>query len=281
MGGSHLSAGTIKTRWQLIPLGRKRTGKKQRLPKRVGAQVLTVASLLDSIRPIPDRSILLGRCMDGLPFLMEFGDPNLGAILIGSEMGHGKTHQLQVMMESAIRTLSAHRLQVAILTLNTEEWTRFSDSSANQNYLQGLYAWYDPAAERLIASLTELAESRRDSQRIGADVLFILDDLTAVKDLSCEAQVNLRWLLEYGAQSRVWVIATVDAKQALSMRYWIDPFRTRIIGRVYGEDQTDILSIRPDVITADLSPGQFKVWTGESWFKYSLPLLGDLKNLEV
>jgi hypothetical protein len=281
MGMTHLSAGTIKNRWQLLPVGRNQTDKKQQHLPKAGRQALTVSSLLDSIRPIPDRSILLGRCTDGLPFLMEFGDPNLGAILIGSEMGHGKTHQLQVMVDSAIRTLPAYKLQVAILTLNTEEWTRFSDPSEDRKYLQGMYAWYDPAAEGLIAALTELAESRRDGQRTGADVLLILDDLTAVKDLSCEAQVNLRWLLEYGAQSGIWVIATVGAKQAVSMRYWIDTFRTRIVGKVEMEEQTAILSDRSDVITADLSPAQFKVWTGESWLKYSLPLLGDLKALEV
>jgi hypothetical protein len=249
----------------------------------LGGQVNTVSSLLDSIKPVPDRSVLLGRCKDHLPFLMEFGDPNLGAILIGSEMGHGKTHQLQVMVDSAIRTHPAHKLQVAILTLNTEEWPHFAKPSSEGKYLQGLYAWYDPEAERLIASLIELAENRREASRTSADadVLFILDDLTAVTDLSCEAQVNLRWLLEYGAQSGIWVIATVDARQADSLRYWIDPFRTRILGKVQEPEQTGILAARKDVFTSDLSPAEFKVWTGDSWLKYTLPLLGDMNALEV
>ncbi len=281
MGISHLSAGTIKARPQLLPVWRKKSNEQGKRTANLQVQALTVSSLLDSIRPVPDRSILLGRCMDDLPFLMEFGDPNLGAILIGSEMGHGKTHQLQVMVESAIKSHTAHKLQVAILTLNTEEWAGFSGPSPDEKYLQGLFAWYDPNAEKLIASLTELAESRRDGARIGADVLFILDDLTAVEDLSCESQVNLRWLMEYGAQSGIWVIATIDAQRAVSMRYWIDPFRTRIIGKVIEADQTGILAASSDVLTSDLSPAEFKVWTGDSWLKYSLPLLGDLQALEV
>lgn len=279
MGISHLSAGTIKTRPDFLPAWHAKEKEQRSVMSR--GHALTVNSLLDSIRPVPDRSILMGRCVDDLPFLMEFGDPNLGAILIGSEMGHGKTHQLQVMVESAIRTHPAHKLQVAILTLNTEEWDRFSSPSPDMKYLQGLFAWYDPRAENLIAALTELAESRRDGERIGAGVLFILDDLTAVEDLSCEAQVNLRWLLEYGAQSGVWVVATVDAQRAVSMRYWIDPFRTRILGKVFEADQTGVLAAKSDVSTSDLSPAEFKVWTGDMWLKYMLPILGDLKALEV
>ncbi len=280
MGVSHLSAGTIKTSPRILPVWQRRIKfRDSQSSKRLG-RAITVSSLLDAIKPVPDRSILLGRCADELPFLMEIGDPNLGAILIGSEMGHGKTHQLQVMVDSAIRTHPAYKLQVAILTLNTEEWPRFTEPASEEKYLQGLYAWYDPQAENLIASLTELAESRREGERVGADVLFILDDLTAVKDLSCEAQVNLRWLLEYGAQSGIWVIATINSRQSESLRYWIDPFRTRILGRVQEPEQTGILAARKDVFTSDLSPAEFKVWTGDAWLKYTLPLLGDLKILE-
>ena len=281
MGISHLTAGTIKTGFSPALAAYKRTIHKDQHTRNSKKAVFTVNSLLDTIRPVPDRSILLGRCTDDLPFLLEFGDPNLGAILIGSEMGHGKTHQLQVMVESAMATIPAHKLQVAILTLNTEEWGRFSDSSPDKKYLQGLFAWYDPAAEQLIATLTDLAEKRRDGLWTGADILFILDDLSAVGDLGCEAQVNLRWLLEYGTQSGIWVVAAIDAQRAISMRYWIDPFRTRIVGKVTGGELTDILSSRLDVITADLAPAEFKVWTGDTWLKYTLPLLGGLKAKEV
>ena len=239
----------------------------------------TVNALLESLEPVPQHSVLLGRCQDGLPFLMALGDPELGAILIGCEQGFGKTHHLQVLVDSAIQSHSPRNFQVAVLTLNPAEWTRFGSKSLSSKYLQGVVAWYDPQAEKLIASLTELAESRRDGNRRGPDVLLALDDLPALQDLSWEAQVNLRWLLEYGAQSGIWVVATVNAGEATDLRYWIDTFRTRIVGQVGDEATAEILTQRSGTSLTDLTPGEFKAWTGTNWIRYSLPLLGAVKTL--
>ncbi len=45
----------------------------------------TLDNLLESLQHVPSHTILLGQCMDGLPFLMKLGDPDIGAILIGCE----------------------------------------------------------------------------------------------------------------------------------------------------------------------------------------------------
>jgi len=243
-------------------------------------KLTTVNALLGALEPIPQHALLLGRCADGLPFLMSLGDPELGAILIGCEHGYGKTHHLQVLVDSAIQSHSLRRLQVAALTLNPEEWDRLANQPTAKKYLQGIAAWYDPQAEKLIASLTELAESRRDGQRRGPDVLLVLDDLQVLQDLSWEAQVNLRWLLEYGSQSGIWVVATVNAREAEGLRYWIDTFRTRIVGRVGDEAAAGILTQQTGTLLKELSPGEFKAWTGTDWVGYSLPLLGEVKTLE-
>lgn len=243
-------------------------------------KLTTVNALLGALEPIPQHALLLGRCADGLPFLMSLGDPELGAILIGCEQGYGKTHHLQVLVDSAIQSHSLRRLQVAALTLNPEEWDRLANQPTAKKYLQGIAAWYDPQAEKLIASLTELAESRRDGQRRGPDVLLVLDDLQVLQDLSWEAQVNLRWLLEYGSQSGIWVVATVNAREAEGLRYWIDTFRTRIVGRVGDEAAAGILTQQTGTLLKELSPGEFKAWTGTDWVGYSLPLLGEVKTLE-
>lgn len=243
-------------------------------------KLMTVNALMESLEPVPQNAVLLGCCADGLPFLMSLGDPELGAILIGCEQGFGKTHHLQVLVDSAIQSHSPRNLQIAILTLNPAEWTRFDDKALSGKYLLGMAAWYDPQAERLIASLTELAESRRDGQQRGPDVLLALDDLPALQDLSWEAQVNLRWLLEYGSQSGIWVVATVNAGEVGSLRYWIDTFRTRIVGQVRDDDTARALSQQTDTSLADLAPGQFTAWTGSNWVRYRLPLLGKVKMLE-
>jgi len=282
MGTSNLFVNAMKTYQQLLPELRSRNRSKEAVVRSSikTSRPVAVGSLLDAICPVPARSLLLGKCTDGLPFLMELGDPEMGAILIGCENGCGKTHQLQVMVDSAIRTNSPRKVQIAILTLNPDEWMGISNDPQQKKFLHGLYAWYDDRAERLIEELTELAETRRRGQPQGTDVLFILDDLNAVEDLSYEAQVNLRWLLEYGSQSGVWVVGSISASRAAGFGYWIETFRTRIIGRVPSTEQADLLASQPGALAADLELAEFRVWTGEGWLTYALPPLGDLETLE-
>jgi hypothetical protein len=240
-----------------------------------------VGGLMSSIKPTPKRSALLGKCDDGLPFLIEMGDPELGAILVACDTGCGKTHQLQVMVDSALRTQAPHEFQVAILTLNIEEWSGVIRNPKQKKFVQGCYAWYDDRVAGMIESLTELAEARLEGERQGADILLVLDDLDAVEDLSMEAQVNLRWLLEYGPQAAIWVVGTLDARLTSGMQYWVEPFRTQIIGRVESKQDIDSLALHSNLPWPPVEAGEFQVWTGDAWMRYRLPLLGDLQTLEV
>lgn len=260
---------------------RKRTLFTTKKKERRTVDTLTVGGLMDSLKPVPKRSLLLGKCVDGLPFLIELGDPGLGAVLVACDPGFGKTHQLQVMVDSALRTHSPHELQVGILSVNPEEWAGLGSKSGKTKFVQGRYAWYDDRAVAMIASLTELAESRLEGEQKGADILLILDDITAVEDLSMEAQVNLRWLLEYGPQSAVWIVGALDAPETSRMQYWVETFRTRIIGRVVSPVDLDGLVLQADTPQEKLDAGEFQVWTGDMWLRYRLPLLGDMKALEA
>ena len=283
MGMTQLFVSPVKTLPGAFPglSSRRRSQVTLLTRKRKMLDTLTVGGLMESIKPAPKRSILLGKCVDGLPFLLELGDPELGAILIACDSGCGKTHQLQVMVDSAVRTHAPHDLQVTILTLNPDEWSGVSQKPKQKKFIQGCFAWYDARSAGMIESLTELAEARREGERQGADILLILDDLAAIEDLPMEAQVNLRWLMEYGPQSAIWVVGALDARQASTMRYWVDPFRTRIIGHVVSKQNVESLVLRSDLPKHSAEPGEFQVWTGESWLAYRLPLLGDLRTLEV
>jgi hypothetical protein len=276
MGTSNLFASAMKTYQSLLPelISRRRQGAlgdRMTTPR----QRATVGTLLESMRPLPARSLLLGQCSDGLPFLMDLGDPHIGAILIGCDIGCGKTHQLQIMVDSAMRINSPREVQVSVLTLNPDEWGIMESDPRRKKYLQGVHAWYDSQAESLIESLANLADDRRCGRRQGADVLLILDDVNYVEALSYEAQVDLHWLLEYGAQSGIWIVATINADQAVGFRYWIDTFRTRIIGRIPSSRKADVLAMHSGALARDLEPGEFRVWTGNGWLTYTLPVLGD------
>ncbi len=274
MGTSNLLASAMKTYQQLIPelISHRRQGSLDE--RTVAASRGTIGQMVKSMHPLPSRSILLGRCTDGLPFLMDLGDPQIGAILVGCDIGCGKTHQLQVLADSALRINSPRDIQISVVTLNPDEWTFMVEDPERKKYLQGVHAWYDTQTERIIEQLSNLADDRRCGRRMGADVLLLLDDLNFVEELSYEAQVDLHWLLEYGAQSGIWVVATINADQAGGFRYWINTFRTRIVGRIPSTRKAEILAMREGVMAADLEPGEFRVWTGSGWLSYSLPVLG-------
>lgn len=244
------------------------------MKKRPSGQV-TVGELLAPTRPIPEQSILLGRCADGLPFLMSLADPEIGAILISGDRGCGKTHQLQVMVDSVIRTHRPHEIQITILSHNPEEWRQSQLGPHVDKYIQGVFAWYDPRVEGHIQRLVEIVEASRDGEHEGPANLVILDDLNFVETLSCEAQVNLRWLLEYGSQSKVWLVGALNSFHAQGLGFWLEVFRTRIYGWARGGSKVDSPDQKPESKPETLDPGTFRAWAGDRWITYQIPLLGD------
>lgn len=239
------------------------------------SQPVTVGALLAHSQAMPEKSILLGHCADGLPFLMALEDPAIGAVLVSGGRGSGKTHQLQVMAEAAIRSNRPHELQLTVVSHNPFEWQAVQKDRRVEKYLQGVYAWYDPQLEAHFQHLTEMVEKRRSGGMNGPVNLVILDDLHFVETISPEAQVNLRWLLEYGAQSGVWFVGAVSGSQVQNLSFWVEVFRTRIFGWVPSRFQVAPLEPPSGLQANVLEPGTFRAWTGDSWITYQLPLLGD------
>lgn len=266
-----------KSAYQGLPKLLRRMRRDVLIPSRIkqSADIVTVGKLISSLKPVPGHSLLLGECKDGLPFLMQLADPAMGAVLVGGDPGCGKTHQLQVMVDSALRLNPPHDTQISILTHKPNEWRTFWGQKRQDKYLYQLKAWYDPSAEDLIEGLLHLAEARREGKRQGASILLILDDFNFVEELSYTAQVNLHWLLAYGAQSGVWIMAAIKANYASEFRYWIESFRTQIIGAAKISEDTEILSVGENSEAVNQKPGFFKIWTGFDWLTYRLPLLGD------
>ena len=236
---------------------------------------VTVGELLTPNQPIPEDSILLGCCADGLPFLMSLADPQIGAILISGNRGCGKTHQLQVMVDSAIRSNRPHEIQITIISHKPEEWRQSQINPYVDKYIQGVFAWYDSSVEGHIQRLVEIVEARREGGHEGPVNLVILDDLNFIETLSCEAQVNLRWLLEYGSQSKVWLVGALNTFHAEGLAFWLEVFRTRIYGWAPGGSHIGLPDQKPGLKPEALEPGTFRAWAGDRWITYQIPLLGD------
>lgn len=277
MGTSNIFTNTLTINPCTIPMvmpGKKRRNLDERRLKTLG-NPFTVGNLLLKAQPLPEKPVLLGQCADGLPLFLTLSDHEPGTVLVGGNYGCGKTHQLQVMAESAMRSSTPQKIQLVVLTSRTDEWQGLYQSDRWSKYLQKMHAWYDPRSEEVIQMLTELVEARQRGKKNGTDILLVLDGLNYVENLAIETQVKLHWLLEYGSQYGIRIVASINASGVDAFRFWIDPFQTRLIGKTGSGQNAAILSTRSDSEAGRLDHGMFRAWSGRGWMTYRLPMLGD------
>ena len=233
-----------------------------------------LGDVLERYQPLPSQTLLIGDCDDGLPVLFDLNQPANGALLVTGDPACGKTRQLQVMVESAIRLNTPRQVQVASITSWKGDWEKILTSPDRLRYCHALVPWYDREVTNLIMELSSLAEDRRNGRRRGAQVLLVIVDLAKILDMDYEVQVNLHWLLEYGPQSGIWPIVSLEASQGQEMRYWVDAFRTRLLGHIDSPTLANDLAIYEGNRCAQLSSStEFTVWMGNDWLIYSVPTL--------
>jgi hypothetical protein len=276
MNGTNLFNLALETYNRILPELREKIkpDNQSQALKRSGFNLPMVSDVLDHYRPLPFQTILIGDCKDGLPFLFDLNQPANGALLVTGDPACGKTRQLQVMVESALQLYTPRQLQVATIASWKEDWERILETPDRLRYCHSLTPWYDRDVSELILNLASLADDRRNGRRRGAQVLLVIDDLSKITEIDYEAQVNLHWLIESGPQSGIWPLVSLEANQSQEMKYWVDVFRTRLLGHIDSPTLANDLSIYEGNRCAQLSPSaEFTVWMGNDWIIYNLPVL--------
>ena len=239
-------------------------------------RVVSVGEALHGLCPAPHASLLVGLRLDGRPLFLDLTRPSRGPVLVTGDPACGKTRQLQVMVDSAIRLSLPHEIQVVVVSSRPAEWVGLFTAPVQVRHLLSLYGWYDPAAGDILVQLAKLAEERRNGLRVGAAVLLVLDDLAGVEAIDFEGQASLHNLLLEGPQDGVWPLASLDAQQAAQVPFWVDPFHTRLVGRIASPRLAQELSVYPESPAVQLAPGvEFSFHSGQGWITYQLPRIGD------
>jgi hypothetical protein len=242
-------------------------------------QQMTVSGIIERMESLPAKTCLLGQCSDDAPFLFDLSNPETGSLLLVGDPGCGKTHHLQAVVESVIYLNAPHEVQVAVLTGDTTQWRVLVENPGHARYLMGVYSWYDQAAATLIEQLVHLGENRSNGRLNGPTVLLILDDLAGIFDATLETQNWLRWLLVDGPFTGIRPVGSLDSRMCADNPFWVDTFRTFLIGNVAVNDAIHGLGFNPEPEGTNLEAGlEFSAFTGQEWMTYRLPALDELKD---
>ncbi len=239
-------------------------------------QLPSVGQTLHAIESVPYKSVLIGTCEDGVPFMLDLTQPSAGPLLVTGDPSSGKTRQLKVMVDSALRLATPREIQIGVISDRLDEWADLFDPYKRIKQSLGLYSWSSETLADLIHSMTALAEDRLNHRRGGTSVLLIVEDLSQIEVLDYDDQMAFHWLLQNGAQVGIWVVASLRAEQAAGMPFWVDVFRTRLFGKIDSPRVAQQLALYEGLETGHLIPGfEFCTRLGKKWLSYWIPELGD------
>jgi len=248
--------------------------KQQRNAKNLPSQpVNSVGRIIGSITHLPNRAVLLGMADDGYPVLLDLLDCSVGSTLVISDRGFGKTHQLQVILDSSVTVKLSPELSIFVISPNPWEWQCQLKAYEMKPVSIDCVGWQDPHTIRVIKHLAEMTQDRLVDQSCGRDIILILDEISNMHYLDMESQVSLNFLYTSGPQVRVWPFASLSADRDDCDRDMMDLFKTWIFGHI--SSMPDIFSQeRLDTSLVDNDPGQFSIKMEEKWFTYRLPMIG-------
>lgn len=275
MSDANMLTLAVETYQRLLPeLKNMLVRRNQRIPDQVQEiQTPTLAEILQAVQPIPPQTCVVGLCEDNLPFLLDLTGSDTGSLLVTGDPSCGKTEHLKVLAESAIGLNSPHEVQIAVLTNDPDAWAGLRETPGYDRYFIGIFAWYEQGAGDLVNTLVSLGEDRSSGRHPGATVLLLVDHLPGVFEADFEIQNGLHWLLEYGSYSHIRPVASMDAQLCPSNPFWVDTFRTFLIGRIASDSLAQSLGLSGVMSTQNLiSNHEFSAFTGQTWTRYRLPI---------
>lgn len=247
-----------------------------------------LSHLLRRAGPLPAYTVLLGVCRDGLPLFFDLSDPSPGSMLIRAGKRGEIGEILRSMMVSLSRLNRPEEASYTLLTPCPRAWSAFhgdercfgilepGESSAG-DLIQGFAGI---AAQRQLAKARPGGLHRRNgsADQPQAALVLAIEDLDAVVQLQTEQVLSeLRWLVQNGPETGVWVIAALPDELGAE----VDPallelFRTQVIGPA-----GTLLSNAPTaagrqwLATAESLPerGPFRVRSGGEWIEFSVPVI--------
>lgn len=232
-----------------------------------------LTSLLSGLVGVPQQTALLGVCEDGLPVLLDLGDPGPGALLVACDESAERVSVLHTLLHSAAALNSPRRVQFLVLSSQPETWEGWREGLAASRHCLGVEALDGSGCERWLLKLSAWADQRRLGSTDGPAVLLVVDDLSAATRMEYDARVNFDWLIKEGPAVKIWPVATAAAESLPGLGRWVRLFRSRALGHTL--DPEVYRSAAPlegdDEQSMFRQPGHFAVHINGSWLRFHTP----------
>ena len=127
--------------------------------------VQSVTEYLKELGPMPTEALVLGKCTDGLPLLLNLYDPKPLSVLMISQFDKAFLASVAVAIQSILDT----KISYGVITDRPEQWT-WADSSC-----VGVFSAYHRSAEDFILSAASWAHGNKSSKEV---VIVLLDNFS-------------------------------------------------------------------------------------------------------
>lgn len=222
--------------------------------------------LLDQLA-LPQNSLVLGVCEDGLPLVLELSDPSTGALLfVGDDVDSLRTH-LQAVLTSVCTLSDPKQVQVDIITPQPKAFA----AQKRLPHVQKIHLPDQDEMFDLLGCLFELIEQRqrKDNSLTGKIMkefmpkqkgpvrILMIDQLDLLVDqLAPESLAYLRWLLRRGPAANVWVLASLNARNAEAVDgKTLKSFGLQVAGKMQAPSTSRLTNISLEKLS-NLVPGE-------------------------
>lgn len=174
----------------------------------------TITSILHEFSPFPPYSLVIGQCMDGLPFMLGLDNPRSGAILVVGDNDRTKKQVLSTMSLSACRLNDPDEVSWSVISRSPHDYAEL----VNSPHCQAVVNPHERAAGEIIVELASVVEQRRFGRERGGTHILMIDDFRSFAPMLGDYSVylNLKTLVSKGPGCGIWPLISARPDDAYS-----------------------------------------------------------------
>lgn len=215
--------------------------------------VLPLAEVVKKILPMPDNAVVIGMGADGLPVCIDVSSPKSSNVIVWDKItGQGvKIIKTAVNYIVRYKNQSLYRTEFVILSNNSKEWLKLSDSGLgvwDRHACIAVAPFWERVAEQVLCALAEWCVKDGRTRR---PVLLFIDGLENI-DRMGEGSVNhLRQILSIGRNRNIFIVATASSENRADLARWFEYFQREVYGQEslhwfeYDENRSTIVFFAP------------------------------------